>query len=298
VTTHVARGARIVLLPERRLDPETAWRLVEQERVSTMFTVPTILNRLAQDDAAARYDHSSLRYLIYAGAPITAKDLGRDLEALGPVLVQYYGLGEVTGNITVLPTWMHESPPAPGEIPPAGIERTGMQISIQDEDGNELSPGERGEICVCGPAVFAGYLANETANARAFRDGWFRTGDLGYLDERGMLYITGRDSDMYISGGSNIDPREVEEKVLKHPDVAEVGVVGVPDERWGESGIAFVVAEEEEVSEEELVAFLRERLARFKIPKRIRFLPELPRSGMGKVAKDELRARVVEEVRT
>lgn len=192
VTTHVARGARIVLMPEQRLDPATAWQLVEQERVSTMFTVPTILNRLAQDDSAHAFDRSSLRYVVYAGAPITAKDLARDLDVLGPVLVQYYGLGEVTGNITVLPTWMHESLPVPGEIPPAGFERTGMQVSIQDEDGNELPPGDRGEICVCGPAVFAGYYANPATNAKAFRDGWFRTGDLGYLDDRGLLYITGR----------------------------------------------------------------------------------------------------------
>jgi acyl-CoA synthetase (AMP-forming)/AMP-acid ligase II len=295
VTTHVARGARIVLLPERRLDPETAWRLVEQERVSTMFTVPTILNRLAQDDAAGRYDHSSLRYLIYAGAPITAKDLGRDLEALGPVLVQYYGLGEVTGNITVLPTWMHDSPPAPGEIPPAGIERTGMQISIQDEDGNELPPGERGEICVCGPAVFAGYYANETANAMAFRDGWFRTGDLGYLDERGMLYITGRDSDMYISGGSNIDPREVEEKVLKHPDVAAAGVVGVPDEQWGEVGYAVCVPRAGSAPDPASIEeWCRSNMPGYKAPRRVVLVDELPTSGYGKVTKTLLRALLEE----
>jgi fatty-acyl-CoA synthase len=295
VIAHVARGARIVLLPERRLDPGTAWRLVEQERVSTMFTVPTILNRLAQDESVDRHDRSSLRYLIYAGAPITGKDLGRDLEALGPVLVQYYGLGEVTGNITVLPTWMHEPPPAPGEIPPAGIERTGMQVSIQDEGGNELPPGERGEICVCGPAVFAGYYANEPANAKAFRDGWFRTGDLGYLDERGMLYITGRDSDMYISGGSNIDPREVEEKVLRHPDVAEVGVVGVPHEQWGEVGYAVCVPRAgSRPDPRSIEEWCRSNMPGYKAPRRVVIVDELPTSGYGKVTKRLLRALLEE----
>lgn len=293
-TMHVARGARIVLLPERRLDTVTAWRLIEEERISTLFTVPTILNRLAQDPVAQDFDRSSLRYVIYAGAPITAKDLRHDLEALGPVLVQYYGLGEVTGNITVLPTWMHEAP-AEGEIPPAGFERTGMQISIQDEDGNELPSGERGEVCVCGPAVFAGYLNNEDANRKAFRDGWFRTGDLGYLDERGLLFITGRDSDMYISGGSNIDPREVEEKVLKHPDVAQAGVVGVPDEQWGEVGYAVCVAREgislDPASVEE---WCQQNLPTYKAPRRVVVVDELPTSGYGKVTKNLLRGLLQE----
>ena len=132
---------------------------------------------------------------------------------LGPVLVQYFGLGEVTGNITVLPPALHEAADAPGaRLGTCGIERTGMQVSIQDDSGRQLDPGQPGEICVCGPAVFAGYYANPQANEKAFRDGWFRTGDLGYMDAEGFVYITGRQSDMYISGGSNIYPREVEER--------------------------------------------------------------------------------------
>ena len=117
-----------------------------------------------------------------------------------------------------------------------------MQVSIQDDDGRELKPFETGEICVIGPAVFAGYYDNPEANAKAFRDGWFRTGDLGHVDEEGFVYITGRASDMYISGGSNIYPREVEEKILTHPAIGEVAVLGVPDPFWGEVGIAVCVA--------------------------------------------------------
>ena len=116
-----------------------------------------------------------------------------------------------------------------------------MQISIQGDDGRELQAGSTGEICVCGPAVFAGYYNNLEANAKAFRNGWFRTGDLGRMDEDGYLYITGRASDMYISGGSNIYPREIEEKLLTHPAIAEVTVVGVPDQTWGEVGVAVCV---------------------------------------------------------
>jgi len=286
---HVARGARVVLMPGQRLDPEVAWRLVEQERVSTMFTVPTILNRLAQDSAVTRFDHSSLRFVIYAGAPIAAKDLALNLEALGAVLVQYYGLGEVTGNITVLPTWMHRLPDL-GEIPPAGIERTGIQVSIQDEKGHELPLGERGEICVCGPAVFAGYLDNDAANEKSWRDGWFRTGDLGFLDDRGMLFITGRDSDMYISGGSNIDPREVEEKLLKHPSVAQVGVVGVPDPQWGEVGYAVCVAGPgTTLVPGEVEDWCRSNMPGYKAPRRVILVEALPTSGYGKVTKNLLR---------
>ena len=119
-----------------------------------------------------------------------------------------------------------------------------MQVSIQGDDGRELKPFETGEICVIGPAVFAGYYDNPEANAKAFRDGWFRTGDLGHMDEEGFVYITGRASDMYISGGSNIYPREVEEKILTHPAIGEVAVLGVPDPFWGEVGVAVCVARE------------------------------------------------------
>lgn len=179
-----------------------------------------------------------------------------------------------------------------------------MQVSIQDEEGRELAPFETGEICVIGPAVFAGYYDNPDANAKAFRDGWFRTGDLGHLDAEGFLYITGRASDMYISGGSNIYPREIEEKILTHPAIAEVAVVGVPDPMWGEVGIAVCVAREgaDAPGEMELAAFLADRLARYKLPKRFVFWEALPKSGYGKVPKrlvrDELEARGVIEAAT
>ena len=176
------------------------------------------------------------------GRRCIAKIKSARLKKLGKVLVQYFGLGEVTGNITVLPADLHEPEDGPHvKVGSCGYARTGMQISIQDDNGRELGAGETGEICVCGLAVFAGYYDNPEANAKAFRDGWFRTGDLGHIDAQGFLYITGRASDMYISGGSNVYPREIEEKVLAHPAVAEVAIVGVPDRIWGEVGIAVCV---------------------------------------------------------
>jgi fatty-acyl-CoA synthase len=287
VLTHVARGGRIVLLPGDSLDIEQAWSLVATQRVSTMFTVPTILNRLVQG-VSATTDHSSLRQVIYAGAPITRQDQHRALETLGPVIEQYYGLAEVTGAITVLPPDQHADAPTYQGIVTAGFARTGMTISVQDPEGRPLPPGERGEICVAGPAVFAGYLENDEANAKAFRAGWFRTGDLGVLDERGMLFITGRASDMYISGGSNIDPREVEEKILAHPNVRAVGVVGAPDAEWGEVGYAVAVVDTE-LTAEDLLAWCREHMARYKAPKLVHLVDHLPTTAYGKVTTSVLR---------
>jgi fatty-acyl-CoA synthase len=293
-----ARGVPTILLSTERFDIDEAFALIERHRVSNIFTVPTILKMMVEHAAVDRYDHSSLRYVIYAGAPMYREDQKAALKKLGKVLVQYFGLGEVTGNITVMPADLHDPEDGPqARIGSCGFARTGMQVQVQDDQGRELKPFETGEICVIGPAVFAGYYDNPEANAKAFRDGWFRTGDLGHLDEEGFVYITGRASDMYISGGSNIYPREVEEKILTHPAIGEVAVLGVPDAFWGEVGIAVCVAREGAgaVSELELATFLAAKVPRYKMPKRFFFWEALPKSGYGKVPKrlvrDELEAR-------
>jgi fatty-acyl-CoA synthase len=293
-----ARAVPTILLSTERFDIDEAFRLIERHKVTNIFTVPTILKMMVEHPAADRYDHSSLRYVIYAGAPMYREDQKAALNKLGKVLVQYFGLGEVTGNITVLPRELHDPEDGPdARIGSCGFARTGMQVSIQGDDGRELKPLETGEICVIGPAVFAGYYDNPEANAKAFRDGWFRTGDLGHMDEEGFVYITGRASDMYISGGSNIYPREVEEKILTHPDIAEVAVLGVPDPFWGEVGIAVCVARANAnaVTEADMAAYLAPKVSRYKMPKRFFFWDALPKSGYGKVPKrlirDELEIR-------
>ncbi len=290
----VARAAKTVLLPGERFDIDEAWRLVEQWRITNLFTVPTIVKLLTEHPSVDAYDHSSLRYVIYAGAPMYREDQKHALRKLGKVLVQYFGLGEVTGNITVLPPALHELDDGPDvKIGTCGYERTGMQVSIQDELGRDLAPGETGEICVCGPAVFAGYYDNPEANAKAFRDGWFRTGDLGHVDEEGYLYITGRASDMYISGGSNVYPREIEEKILAHPAIAEVAILGVPDRTWGEVGVAVCVRRPQaDVSERELLAWMEGKVARYKLPKQVFFWDALPRSAYGKITKKDIRSEL------
>jgi fatty-acyl-CoA synthase len=286
----VARGAATVLLPSERFDVEEAWRLVEQHRVSNMFTVPTILTMLTRHAAVDRYDHSSLRYVIYAGAPMYRADQVQALEKLGPVLVQYFGMGEVTGNITVLPPSCHSLDDDGMPVGSCGFPRTGMDVTILDDAGNHLPPGTTGEICVRGPGVFAGYHDNPEATEKATAYGWFHTGDLGHMDERGFVYITGRASDMYISGGSNVYPREIEEILLLHPAVAEACVVGMPHDKWGETGVAVLVLNPDAaVTEQALLAHIEGRLARYKHPASFAFWPELPKSGYGKVVKRDVK---------
>jgi acyl-CoA synthetase (AMP-forming)/AMP-acid ligase II len=285
--TQIACGAVTILPQGERLDAAEIWDIVAAHRVTNMFTVPTILKLLVEHPSLASADTSSLRHVIYAGAPMYREDQKRALAALGPVLVQYFGLGEVTGNITVLPPALHVAEDGPeARIGTCGIERTGMMVEIQDPEGRSVPLGTDGEICVCGPAVFAGYWDNPKANADSFRNGWFRTGDLGHMDAAGFLFITGRASDMYISGGSNVYPREVEEKILAFPGIAECAVLGVPDPLWGEVGIAVTVPRAGiQIDTAELLAFLGDRLSRYKLPRHVFVQEFLPKSGYGKITK-------------
>lgn len=292
---NAARGAASILPTSEKLDPEDAWRLIETHRVDNMFTVPTIVKLLTEHAAVDEYDHSSLRYVIYAGAPMYRADQKHALTKLGPVLVQYYGLGEVTGNITVLPPELHQvSDDAPNaRVGTCGYPRTGIAIAILDADGKKMAPFETGEICVRGAAVFIGYDDNPEANRKAFKDEWFHTGDLGHLDREGFLYITGRESDMYISGGSNVYPREIEEALLTHPAIREVAVLGVPDPKWGELGVAVVVCREGHATDgEALLAHLEPLIARYKWPRTFLFWDALPKSAYGKIVKKDIRAQL------
>ncbi|WP_288942304.1 acyl-CoA synthetase [uncultured Roseovarius sp.] len=287
----IAGGVCSVLVPSGKFDPARAWALVERYRITNMFTVPTIVKMLTEHPAVDEYDHSSLRFVIYAGAPMYREDQKHALRKLGQVLVQYFGLGEVTGCITYLPREDHHVEDGPDtRLGSCGIERTGLHVSIQDDDGHELSPGETGEICVAGPAVCAGYYMDDGANEKAFRDGWFRTGDLGHMDAERYLYITGRSSDMYISGGSNVYPREIEEIMLTHPALSEVAILGAPHPRWGEVGVAVCTCEPgQTVTPEDLAQMLEQKLAKYKLPHHYVFLNEMPKTGYGKITKKLVR---------
>lgn len=288
---NIAAGAASVLLPRGAFDSAIAWKMVQDYRITNMFTVPTIVKLLTEHPSVDQYDHSSLRFVIYAGAPMYREDQKHALTKLGRVLVQYFGLGEVTGAITVLQRQDHHIEDTPSaRVGTCGIERTGIHVTIQNDKGQTLAAMETGEICVAGPAVCAGYYKDEDANAKAFREGWFLTGDLGHMDAMGYLYITGRSSDMYISGGSNVYPREIEEVMLTHPALSEVAVLGVPDPRWGEVGLAVCVCNVgQSVTEDELAAMLIDRLAKYKLPGRYVFFNEMPKTGYGKVTKKLIR---------
>jgi len=289
-------GAAHVLMPGGGFSPAAAFELIEKHRVSNLFTVPTIVKRLVEDPAVDRFDHSSLRNVIYAGAPMYREDQKHALEKLGSVLVQYYGLGEVTGNITVLRPQDHHIDDGPdARIGTCGTERTGIEVSIQDDEGNLLPAGQTGEVCVIGPAVCAGYLEDDAANSKSFRNGWFRTGDIGHMDDQRFLYLTGRASDMYISGGSNVYPKEIEEVLLAHPDVSEVAILGIPDPHWGEIGLAVcVLHKDRSVVEAELSEFLAGKIARYKMPARYLFIEAMPTSAYGKITKKLVREHLTE----
>jgi acyl-CoA synthetase (AMP-forming)/AMP-acid ligase II len=297
--SQVARGVRSVLTEGASFDEEECWRLIEDYRITNFFSVPLLLTRLVRHESVDRYDHSSLAYVIYAGAPMYREDQRQALRKLGKVIVQYYGLGEVTGNITGLTREDHSLDDEWMRVGSCGLPRTGMEVAILDSEGRWLEAGVQGEICVRGPAVFAGYHNDPKSNAAALKDGWFHTGDLGKLDEAGYLYITGRASDMYISGGANVYPREAEEVLLEHPNVAEAAVLGVPDPDWGESGVGVLVLKEglpddPAATELELLAYLEGRIARYKWPRRLFFWEALPTSGYGKIPKHQVRERLYE----
>ncbi|MEL6920375.1 MAG: acyl-CoA synthetase [Pseudomonadota bacterium] len=286
----VAKGATNILMPGDGLDPADAFALIEKHRVTNMFTVPTIIKRLVEHEAVDQFDHTSLKHVIYAGAPMYRHDQKRALEKLGGRLVQYFGMGEVTGAITWLPADEHFAADDRMRLGTCGFARTGMEVAILDDDAKQLAPRETGDIAVRGPAVCSGYLNNEEANAKAFRDGWFVTGDVGHMDEDGYLYITGRRSDMYISGGSNIYPREIEEKLLEHPAILEVAIVGVPDADWGEVGAAAIVlSAEADENEQGLRDWIDVHVAKYKRPKHVILWDEMPKSGYGKIEKKTVR---------
>lgn len=287
----IARTVPTVLTTASTFDPVEIWRLVEKHKVTNMFTVPTIVKRLTEHPCIDDFNHSSLKHVIYAGAPMYREDQRFALSKMGKVLVQYFGLGEVTGCITVLPA--HEHSEIDDEMPvgSCGFPRTGIDVAILSDKGDRQAPFETGNICVGGLGVFAGYYQNDEANRDVFIDGWFVTGDLGHVDERGYVFITGRRSDMYISGGSNVYPREAEEKILEHPAVAEVAIVGMPDREWGEVGVAIVTLNKgASFVEAEFRLWMQDKVARYKQPKLIYVWDEIPKSGYGKIEKKRIKS--------
>jgi fatty-acyl-CoA synthase len=283
------KGGIVVL--ERSFDPARCLALIEAKRVTTIMGVPAIYLFMSQDPAFEEADLSSLRRAVVGGAPMP-EALLETWQARGVDIVQGYGLTEAAPNVLCLP-----AEDAVRKQGFAGKPYPNVDVALRDPESGRLLEGPaEGELVVRGPNVFAGYWRNPEASAAALADGWLLTGDVAQRDEEGYYRIAARLKDMYISGGENVYPAEVESVLHEHPAVADAAVVPVPDERWGEVGIAAVVpADGADADEDQLLEHCAARLARFKVPRGVRFVDELPRSGMGKVLKDELRDLIVKE---
>ena len=282
IAPYVLRGARQVVPESGRFDPAEFLDLCDSHPGCSAFLAPTMVQRLVET-GRARPRH--LRTIVYGGGPMYVDGLKKAMAAFGSIFAQVYGQGESPMTITGLRRVDHETADD-AILGSVGYARSGMDVAVLRDDSTPSDTGEIGEIVCRGDAVMSGYWNNPDATRSTLKDGWLYTGDMGSFDERGYLTLRDRSKDVVISGGSNVYPREVEELLLQHPGVAEVAVVGAPDEEWGEVVVAFVVGA---VEPAELDAHLLERIARFKRPKRYVFVAALPKNSYGKVLKRDLR---------
>jgi len=280
----LAAGASLVVTSQ--FDPDAALRLVDSHRVTLACWVPAMLRMILTRRALGKHARS-LRSIFYGGAPIDAELLAATRSTFGCRLTQFYGLTE-TGNTAIcLRDADHTGHGA--RLAAAGLPYPGVGLRCVNAAGEDCQALEVGEVWLRSPANMLGYWDRPEETAKTLQDGWVRTGDAGYLDAEGYLYICDRIKDMIISAGENIYPAEIERAILQHPAVYEAAVIGVPDERWGEA-VKAVVAVNQAVSANELIEFLRGRIAEFKLPRSVEFLEALPRTPSGKVKKHELRA--------
>jgi long-chain acyl-CoA synthetase len=262
--------------------------------VTWTMLAPTMIILCLQSERPGDYDLSRLRRIFYGSAPMAPEWIQRTFAAFPEVeLIQGYGLTETSPILTILDSAEHRQALLRGDLErlrAAGRPLVGVNLRILDASDEEVPTGEVGEVCVQGPNVTVGYLNQEEVSARALRGGWFHTGDVGRVDEEGFLYLLDRQKDMIITGGENVYSSEVEQVLYQHPDVSECAVVGVPDPVYGEALVAVIVcAPGRALTDEAIIAHCRGRIGGYKIPRLVQFVPELPKSAMGKILKTELR---------
>ncbi len=285
LTTPLAHcGGTVVLL--RSSEPEAVLRCIAAEHCTIVFAVPTVFQRMMEHPAFETTDWSSVRFCVTGGSSCPLPVIER-YAARGLVFRQGYGLTEVGVNCFSL-------------APEDALRKAGSvgqpvfhaRARIVDEDGADTPAGSVGELALAGPHLCSGYWRRPDATAEAYRDGWWHTGDQAQRDADGYYYIVGRKKDMYISGGENVYPAEIENALATHPDIVEAAVIAEPDTRWGEVGVAVVVLRSPDaLTSDAVIAYCAERLARYKLPRRVVFVESLPRNAMGKVIKQELRER-------
>jgi len=275
----------LTLCIRRTFSPKDFWPSLTRYGVTTVQGVPAIYAYIynAADPATIEFDKLKLRMAFTGAAPMPVELIHGFKEKYGVEVVDGYGLTEATGVSA-------SSSGIPQNIGSIGMAFPGLEVEIMDDDNRILPYGERGEICVKGDAVMLGYLNKPEATAESLKDGWLHTGDMGYMDEMGYVYISGRKKEMINRGGENIYPREIEIPLEKHPKIAEVAVIGAPDPALGERVRACIVLNETcTMTEEEVKAYLQDKLAKYKVPEFIEFMQDFPRNPTGKILKQDLK---------
>ncbi len=286
-TLGIYHGAKGVIA--REFDPTKVLDFFEHSKITKLFMVPAAMQFVVRQPRARTMDFSRLRYMLYGASPIPAALLKECIEVFKCGFVQMYGMTETTGTIVALAPEDHVE--GLERMRSAGKALPGVELAILDAEGNRLPPRQVGEIATRSGSNMVGYWNLPEATAQTIdKDNWLRTGDAGYMDEDGYLYIHDRIKDMIISGAENIYPAEVESAICDHPDVAEAAVIGIPDDKWGEAVKAIVVLKPgKTATATDIINFTRERIAGFKTPKTVDFIPALPRNPSGKILRRHLR---------
>jgi len=284
----------------RRFDPEIAVDLIEKERITVIKTIPTVILRLLDVPDIKKRDLSSLRAVIFGASPMPVERFKQAIEIFGPIFIQGYGQTEAPVTICALKKEDYAVAGDPAKVKhlsSVGRPYTMVKVKVVNEAGQEVAPGELGEVIVQGDHMMTGYLNRPEATAETIRNGWIYTRDMATVDEAGYIYLTGgRKSDMIITGGLNVYPVEVEQVLYQHPAVAEAAVIGVPDPQWGEAIKACIILKAGyQVNEEEIIEFCKERLASYKKPRSVDFVTEFPKNAAGKIMHKELRRKYAED---
>ncbi|MBM4324058.1 MAG: long-chain-fatty-acid--CoA ligase [Deltaproteobacteria bacterium] len=289
-------GATNIILPNRSFDPAATLKAIQDEKGTDLHIVPTHLVGILSLPDIEKYDLSHLKQIWYAASPMPIELLRKGMAKFGPIFGQGYGQTESGPDITILPEETHrvvdKSPEDQKILASCGQPCLGVHARIVDDHGNDLDPFQVGEIIMQSRAVMVGYWKKPDTTAETIVDDWLHTGDMGYYDGKGFIYIVDRKKDMIITGGENVYPREVEEILYQHPDVLEAAVIGVPDDNWVERVHGVIQLKEEgKVTPEEIIDFCKARIAKYKAPRTVEFVTSLPKNPQGKILKRELRRK-------